>query len=221
MLQTQEVEPKWRRKPENRPDDILDGALIEFRTKGFKGARIEDIAKHAGLSKGTVYLYFKSKEEMLKALVQRSILPIALKLSEIAEHVCDECTDEPAADVLKKMLLIAGEQMIGEQAGAIPLIIIGESGRFPELAEYYRSEIVEIVMKAVTAVITRGIERNEFRDVNVPVSIRTLMGVIITQVIWNGVFNQNKTNEIPVKVIIEEHLDIFLNGILVSKEVTL
>lgn len=215
-----EHNPKWRRLPENRPDDILDGALIEFRSKGFKGARIEDIAKHAGLSKGTVYLYFKSKEEMLKALVQRSILPMALKLKEIADHICDDCSDEAAADVLRKMLFIAGEQMIDEKSGAIPLIIIGESGRFPDLAEFYRNEIIELVMGAMTTVLKRGIQQGEFRDVNVFVSGRALMSVIIAQVIWNSVFGKNAHDEISIDMLIKEHMDIFLNGILKSEEVT-
>lgn len=210
--------PKWRRKPEERPNDILDGALIEFRSKGFKGARVEDIAKHAGLSKGTVYLYFKSKEEMLKALVRRSISPTALALKEIADHVCDDCSDEPAADVLKKMLMIVGEQMIGAKAGAIPIIIIGEAGRFPELAEFYKTEIIETCMKALATVIRRGVEQGEFRNVDIMISIRALMGAVIMQVIWSGVFAANVKAPFSVSDLIKTHLDIFLNGVLTLKK---
>lgn len=210
--------PKWRRKPEERPNDILDGALIEFRLKGFKGARVEDIAKHANLSKGTVYLYFKSKEEMLKALVRRSIIPTALALKEIAAHVCDDCSDEPAAEVLQKMLTIVGEQMIAKKAGAIPIIIIGEVGRFPELAEFYKNEVVNVSMKALATVIKRGVEQGEFRNVNVMISIRALMGAIIMQVIWSGVFSANEKAPFSVSDLITTHLDIFLNGVLTSKK---
>lgn len=209
---------KWRRKPEKRPDDILDGALIEFRLKGFKGARVEDIANHAGLSKGTVYLYFKSKEEMLKALVRRSISPTAMALKEIADHVNDDSLDEDASDVLRKMLLIVGKQMIGEKAGAIPLLIIGEAGRFPELAEFYRNEVIEISMKALVTVIKRGVDQGEFRDVDLMISIRALMGAVIMQVIWSGVFAANEKSPISVPDLINTHIDIFLNGIIKSKE---
>lgn len=209
---------KWRRKPEKRPDDILDGALIEFRLKGFKGARIEDIAKHAGLSKGTVYLYFKSKEEMLKALVRRSIIPTALSLKEISENVCDHNSDEPASDVLRKMLMLVAKQMIGEKAGAIPILIIGEAGRFPELAEFYRNEVIESSMKALSSVIRRGIDQNEFRELDIMISLRTLMGAVIMQVIWSGVFAANDEAPLSASDLINNHIDIFLNGVLTPKK---
>lgn len=217
-IMNREENLKWRRKPEKRPDDILDGALIEFRLKGFKGARIEDIAKHAGLSKGTVYLYFKSKEEMLKALVRRSIIPTALSLKEIAENVCDDNSDEPASEILRKMLMLVAKQMIGEKAGAIPLLIIGEAGRFPELAEFYRNEVIESSMKALSSVIRRGIDQNEFREVDIMISLRTLMGAVIMQVIWSGVFAANEKAPLSASDLINSHIDIFLNGVLAPQK---
>ena len=211
-------EPKWRRRPEKRPDDILDGALVEFRERGFTGARIEDIAKHAGLSKGSVYLYFASKEEMLKALVRRSVSPIAAELKNISDHLCDECSHEPAADVLRKMLLIVGVSLTDRKVSAIPLLIIGEAGNFPEHAAFYREEVIEVTMGALSTVIGRGIEAGEFRDVDVTYAIRTLMGVIIMQTVWNGVFANKNEPDLSIKDLIEAHLDIYLNGITMPQE---
>lgn len=211
-------EPKWRRRPEKRPDDILDGALIEFRERGFTGARIEDIAKHAGLSKGSVYLYFASKEEMLKALVRRSVSPIAAELKNISDHLCDECSHEPAADVLRKMLSIVSENLADRKVSAIPLLIIGEAGNFPEHAAFYREEVIEVTMGALGTVINRGIEACEFRDVDVTYAIRTLVSVIIMQIVWNGVFAKNHEPDLSMKDLIEAHLDIYLNGITMPQE---
>lgn len=213
-----QVEPKWRRRPEKRPDDILDGALIEFRKRGFSSARIEDIAKHAGLSKGSVYLYFSSKEEMLKALIRGSITPIANTLKAIADDICHDHSQEAASDVLRKMLLIVGENIMDKKVAAIPLVIIGEAGNFPEHAAFYRREVIEVTMNALSKVIARGIKSGEFRNVDVPYALRTLMSVIIMQVIWNGVFTQKDEPAMPIGDLINSHLDIYLNGISVPQE---
>lgn len=219
QLAEQDVDaPKWRRQPEKRPNDILDGALIEFRERGFSGARIEDIAKHAGLSKGSVYLYFSSKEDMLKALVRRSISPIADELKNISDHIHDECSQEPASDVLKRMLLIVGERFMDKNVRTIPLLIIGEAGNFPEHAAFYREEVIEIAMGAISTVITSGIEAGEFKDVNVTYAIRTLVSVLIMQIIWSGVFARDDDPDISIKDLLETHLDIYLNGIIMPKE---
>lgn len=213
-----EAEPKWRRKPEQRPDDILNGALKEFRERGFTAARIEDIAKHAGLSKGTVYLYFSSKEDMLKALVKRSVIPIANALKNIADHICDNCSDETASDLLRRMLMIVGDRIKDARTGSIPLLIIGEAGNFPELAAFYRSKVIDVTMGAIGAVIKRGITSGEFRDVNITFAIRSLVSVMIMQVVWNGVFAQKGEVIISMKDLLNSHLDIYLNGIRVPQE---
>ena len=218
LTNSTETEPKWRRKPEQRPGDILDGALKEFRDRGFSAARIEDIAKHAGLSKGTVYLYFSSKEDMLKALVRRSVIPIAIALKNIADHICDDCSDETASDLLRKMLMIVGERINDAKTGSIPLLIIGEAGNFPELAAFYRHEVIEVTMNAVGTVIERGVASGEFRDVNISYAIRSLVSVVIMQIVWNGVFVQKGEAIIPMKDLLNSHLDIYLNGIRMPQE---
>ncbi|MBT5185704.1 MAG: TetR/AcrR family transcriptional regulator [Kordiimonadaceae bacterium] len=208
--------PKWRRKPESRPDEILDGALIEFRSRGFAGARIEDIAKHAGLSKGTVYLYFSSKEEMLKALVRRSVLPISEMFTDIAGHVQDN--NKKAADVLSQMIQIAANKFSNHEIGSIPLLIIGEAGNFPELAEFYRQEVIEASMKAIMTVLMFGIQKGEFRKCNPKYAVRTLMGALLMQVIWDGTFARDDEEPISYEELIQSHLDIFMNGILLPQE---
>ncbi|MBL4601570.1 MAG: TetR/AcrR family transcriptional regulator [Emcibacteraceae bacterium] len=218
LTNSAETEPKWRRRPEQRPDDILDGALKEFRERGFTAARIEDIAKHAGLTKGSVYLYFSSKEDMLKALVRRSVIPIAIALKNIADHICDDCSDETASDLLRKMLMIVGERINDAKTGSIPLLIIGEAGNFPELAAFYRGEVIEVTMNAVGTVIKRGVASGEFRDVNITYAIRSLVSVMIMQIVWNGVFVQKGEAIISMKDLLNSHLDIYLNGIVMPQE---
>lgn len=209
---------KWRRRPELRPDAILDGALVEFRERGFVGARIEDIAKHAGLSKGTVYLYFSSKEDMLEALIRRSIVPIATSLKHIADHINDENFHEPASAVLKKMLGVIGKSLGKENIGSIPLLIIGEAGRFPEHAAFYRDEVIEVVMLALASVITRGVQSKEFKEIEVKNAVRSLMSIVIMQTIWDGVFARKDDEVLDRQEMFNCHLDIFLNGVMTSQE---
>lgn len=210
--------PKWRRKPEKRPDDILNGALIEFRARGYVGARIEDIAKHAGLSKGTVYLYFSSKEEMLKELIRRTVKPIAERLKSIAEHAAKENSDEPASKVLKDMVMLVGQGLSNRKVAAIPLVIIGEAGNFPEHADFYRRQVIEVSMGALASVIKRGIDRGEFKPIDPGFAVRSLMGLLLMQVIWNGVFARDSDPAMSIEDLLQNHLNIFLDGMRMPKE---
>jgi AcrR family transcriptional regulator len=208
--------PKWRRKPKDRPGDILDGALIEFGLRGFAGARIEDIAKHAGLSKGTVYLYFTSKEEMLKALVSRSVTPIAQTLTKIATHIDNQ--DQKASDIMGSMLAIMAERLSAPNTSSIPLLIISEAGNFPELAAFYREEVIDAAIGALSIVLKYGVETGEYRKTNLESTVRTLLGAIIMQVIWNGTFAKPGEETLSYGDLVKSHLDIFLNGISLSQE---
>jgi AcrR family transcriptional regulator len=209
-------QPKWCRKPECRPDDILDGALIEFLARGFSGARVEDIAKHAGLSKGTVYLYFSSKEEMLKALVRRSVSPIAGMLKNNADHLKD--TDQKAAEVLSGMFKIMAKGLSDAKISSIPLLIIGEAGSFPELASFYRDEVIDVGMSALKTVLIYGVKNGEFKNVNPDHSVRSLMGAFLMQIIWNGTFARADEKIISFDEFAQTHLDIFINGISLPQE---
>lgn len=213
--------PRWRRKPEQRPDDILNGALIEFRAKGFAGARIEDIAARAGLSKGSVYLYFDSKEDILKALVRRTVKPIAKALNGLATHMLAAPPEAPvgnAADTLRTMLQLAASKISDPKISAMPLMIIAEAGNFPELVQTYRDEVIEAVMRALEAVISRGISSGEFRSLDPHMAVRSLMGVMIIQIIWNGVFLRANEKPIPAEKLINAHIDLFLNGACAHQE---
>ena len=216
LEETKKEPPKWRREPEKRPNDILDGALIEFCSRGFMGARIEDIARHAGLSKGTVYLYFDSKEEMLKALVRRSVTPIAQNMGDIAGHISDH--NSSAVQILTSMLMMMAGRLSDDKIGAIPPLIIGEAGNFPELATFYREEVIEKAMKALKMVIEFGIKRGEFRKENSDFAIRTLIGAVFMQIIWNNIFVRANEEKLPYEEFIRAHINIFLNGIVVPKE---
>ncbi len=218
LIKETEDQPKWRRKPERRPDDILDGALREFRARGFAAARIEDIAKHAGLSKGTVYLYFSSKEEMLKELVKRTVVPLAENMKNMATILSSEAENKSAEQILRAMLNVLSSRLDDEKVQSMPLLIISEAGNFPELVNFYRDEVINMALGALEMVINKGIRTGEFRPVKTYHAIRSLIGTFIMQVIWNGVFARKGDPKISMGKLMDDHLDIYLNGIKVSKE---
>src|SRR6185437_4025214 len=124
--------PKWRRRKDARPSDIVAAALLVFGEKGFAGARIEEIARRAGVSKGTVYLYFGAKSDIFRAVVQDAIIP---NIAEIEAMVLN--LDLPFAETLRMLLPRFAELLTARPIGAVVKMVIGESRNFPELARVW------------------------------------------------------------------------------------
>src|SRR3954471_8755167 len=122
--------PKFRRRAEARPDEVLDAALALFVEKGFSATRVEDIATAAGLSKGAVYLYFPSKEAILEGLVKRAVVPIA----DSALGFLENFTGDPRIVITTVMKMIAG-RLADPKLVAIPRLLIREVIHFPEFAQ--------------------------------------------------------------------------------------
>ncbi len=126
-----------RRRKEARPEEILSAALESFAARGFAATRIEDVAARAGISKGTLYLYFDGKEELFKAVVRQALLPNLARIEALAATF-----EGPSALLLERLLAtIAG--VINSRVGAIPKLVIAEAGNFPDLARFYLAEVVQ------------------------------------------------------------------------------
>jgi AcrR family transcriptional regulator len=201
--------PRWHRQPKDRPDQILDAALKVFRAQGFMAARMDEIAQQAGISKGTIYLYFKSKNAVLEALIDRAITPIAKQLETMAEHA----PQGPVAPVLKAMLSFAASNLEAPDTRAVPMLVINEAGRFPELASLYRKQVVDVVLGAATGLIARGMQSGEFRKLDPNYATRTLVAPVLMQLVWNDVFVLADDPPIDATILINQHIDIFLNGV--------
>jgi AcrR family transcriptional regulator len=159
-----------RRRKEARPQELLDAALALFVEKGFAATRAEEVAQRAGVSKGTLYLYYPSKEELLKAV-------IAQHLSEqIAAGAAEaERFDGSCADLLGQVLTRWWVQVLASPASGIFKLMITEVRNFPEIADYYRSEVVDPAMQLVGGIVQRGIDQGEFNDVDVECAVQSLV----------------------------------------------
>lgn len=202
---------KFRRRAEARPDEVLDAALDIFIARGFAAARVEDIARAAGLSKGTVYLYFPSKVAILEALVRRAIVPLVKDAGALAS-----LPEDNPRHALASVLRFIAKGLANPRNAAIPRIILSEAGAFPELAAMYRREVIDRGVSALTALIARGIGTGDFRPVDPELAVKNVIGPLIANVVLAQVFRFDPPD--PERFI-EAHIDVLLNGLAAERKV--
>ena len=156
-----EAEPSRRRRKEARPQELLDSALDLFVEKGFAATQIDDVAPRAGGSKGTVYLYFPSKEELLKAVIRHNLSLTIAQADDILESFPGSTAE------LMKLVANTWWERVGEtQASGIFKLIITEVRNFPDLQTFYAAEVIEPGERLVIRLLQRGVDRGEFRATN-------------------------------------------------------
>lgn len=202
-------EPKWRRRADARPNEVMDAALELFMKKGFAATRVEEIAASAGLSKGAIYLYFNSKEDILKGLIQRSIIPIV----ENSERLAKTMTGDPQATISTFVRLIT-QHMSDPRLFAIPRLIISEAGNFPDLAQMYRDEVIVRGFSVLESMIEEGIEKGLFRPMNSRLAFRNIIGPVIANLLLLNIFQVEDDPSFTPEQFAESHLDILFNGLL-------
>jgi AcrR family transcriptional regulator len=208
--------PRWRRRAEARPDDILDAARECFLEEGYSGATVERIARGAGLSKGAVYLYFESKEAMLLALIRRSVRTVA----EAAAARLDAQIEggDPVA-ALSEAAGQFGALLADPKMFAAPRIVLAEAGRFPQIAEIYRREVLDIAMPAIARLVERAKASGAFRNVDARVAVRSLVGGMFLEALWRSLFAREGEELSDPQTFIAAHLDIVLNGLCARTEI--
>jgi len=200
--------PKFRRRAEARPDEVLDAALELFIENGFAATRVEDIAKRAGLSKGAVYLYFPSKEAVLAALVQRAIVPIA----DSALQTLHDYEGDPRI-VIGLVLNMLAARLSDPKVLAMPKLILREVLGFPELAQMYRREVIDRVIPAVEGLIRRGIDQGYLRQVDPSLTIRSIIGPLLLHVAMAELFGIMPEGGLHLDKLVDNHLSILFDGL--------
>lgn len=205
---TDHSEPKWRRRSEDRPDEVLDAALQLFVRNGFAATKVEDIAVKAGLSKGAVYRYFSSKEDIFESLVKRALTPMADQTSVLAQT----SRQDPAV-LLKNILTMLIGYLSDPNTVALPRLVLTEAARFPVLAAAYRRQVVDKAVLALETIVQRGIDEGVFRPVAPRLAVRNIMGPVLAHVLLGEVFGIDGTAEATPAEFIESHFDILINGL--------
>ena len=200
-------ELRWRRRKDARPSEILNAALACFTERGFAATRLEDVARRAGVTKGTLYLYFRNKEDLFEAVVRQSLVPY---IEGLEAAVGD--ASEPAS-VLLRRLMAGWPEVISSPASAIPKLVIAEAGNFPELARFYLNEVVYRSMAVVRQVIRTGIERGEFRAVELDSAVTCVIAPVIFAMLWRHSLGRYEPAGRDSQTLCDTHLLLLLDGL--------
>jgi AcrR family transcriptional regulator len=200
--------PRWQRRKDERPGEILNAALDVFAARGFAAAKLDEVAARAGVSKGTLYLYFESKEELFRSVVRQLLLPnVAMAERRIAEH------KGPAAELLRELVLTFGRVITESKLGAIPKLIVAEAANFPDIAKFYYEEVIKRGMRAMGGLLQRGAAAGEFRPIPIEHFLPLLMGPLLLLIVWKHGFERAGIPPLPIEAVLKEHADSLLRAL--------
>ena len=201
------AEPRWRRLPEERPKQILDAALAVFAERGLAAARLEDIAKRAGVSKGTIYLYFANKEELFREVVRDTVIAF---IERGEARFAAEGDPIRALDVWMEG---HWNWIRSDVFPAMHRLVNSELRDFPDLYEFYAVEVVGRAQRLVCEVLERGMETGVFRRTDALVAARMLSALLVTHGTWYHQKNSFKSiANIPDGVLLAQIRDFFLQA---------
>jgi len=200
-----------QRRKEARPQELLDAALALFVEKGFAATRSEEVAKLAGVSKGTLYLYYPSKEELFKAMVRERL---SARIQEAGAVVAQ--FEGPMAELLRLMLRMWWNEVGMTPAGGITKIMMAEARNFPELSQFFYDEVIAPTHALLAAVLERGMQAGEFRQVDPMLAVQVLIGPMLHMVLYKHSFGACAMHVPPFdpERVIELELDVFIHGLL-------
>ncbi len=197
--------PRWRRLPEERPRQILDAALEVFAERGLAAARLDDIAKRAGLSKGTIYLYFPNKEELFREVIRHSVIAFIERGEERIESI-----DDP----LQALITWMEGYWAWLRTPVFPAmhrLVNSEAHSFPDVAAFYATEVIERALRLVCGMLTRAMDHGQLRRMDPLVAARMLSALFVTHALW---YHQRTTiksiAQLPDDVIFAQLRDFFL-----------
>ena len=201
--------PKFRRRKAARPGEIVEAALAVFAEKGFAAARLEEIAARAGVSKGALYLYFETKEDLFRAVVEQAIAPnIQAVRAMIAAH------PGPIADLLRLVPERIAMLLETLPLGGVVKMVIGEAGNFPELARVWHDRLVVHALGALTDAISAGQARGEVKPGDPRTFAVQLIAPLLVGVIWRETFVPVGAAPFDLPALARQHVETMLTGML-------
>jgi AcrR family transcriptional regulator len=196
-----EREGRTARKGERR-DVILAAALDEFSAQGFAAARLDDVAKRAGVAKGTIYLYFRDKEALFQELVRSLLTPVVGSVEALRD------ANIPVRMLADRLVDLFVDEIFGTRRRDVIRLMITEGRRFPKLAEFYHREVLSRIMTAMRALLARAAERGEVPDTLARFP-QLLAAPGIVAVVWTGLFD--KYEPLDVRAMMKAHVDLIFH----------
>lgn len=196
------AQPRFQRRKQDRPQEISEAAYAVFAEKGYAAARVEEVAKRAGVSKGLLYLYFKTKEELFKAVIKSVVIRRVDALVASVEE-----TELSSEAFMRGPLLEFMKRVPGSPVAIVIRLLISEGQRHPDLVDYYWNNVVSKGLNTISAFIERGVARGEFRDTAVSNLPQLILEPMMLSMIWRILFTER---ELDTDKLMETHIDMIL-----------
>lgn len=208
-MATKQHKPKWTRRSSERPQEIVAAALDLFSERGFAATRLDDVAQRAGVSKATIYLYFKNKEELFFAIVRENILPHV----DEAETLFAQFKGS-RSELIRLLIQHFGAMMAERRIGAVIKLILSESGNFPHVVDYYYENVIQRGIGLLSRIIEIGIEEGEFK----PCAPRDAAKLIAFPVVMANVWAETFGHQEPIDraKFLQLHAETVLSGLAVA-----
>jgi AcrR family transcriptional regulator len=190
--------------PEARRAAILDAALDEFTARGYEGARLDDVARRAGIAKGTIYLYFADKEALFQELVRSMVGPVLATLEQM------RAPDIPARMLIEGLLATFVREVYGTRRKDMIRLILTEGPRFPAIAEFYHREVVARVLAIVRPLLERAVARGELPNDSLVRFPQLIVAPGLAAIMWSALFEKFEPLDVPA--MIRAHIGILFGG---------
>jgi AcrR family transcriptional regulator len=202
---------RGRRRKAERPQEILAAAFEEFAAHGYAAARLEDVAKRGGIAKGTIYLYFKHKEGLFRAVVRSLIHPVFEKLAAFVGTFSGS-----AEELLEELISRHYNQVVrNEKARAILRLLIAESGKFPQLSDIFHREIIHPGVTALRQVLEKGAASGEFRKTKTRDFPQILIAPGVLAILWILILGER--HQLDLEAYMSAHKEFVLYGLRKSR----
>jgi AcrR family transcriptional regulator len=204
-----DTKPRWERRKDARPQELLAAALDLFVERGFASTRLEDVARRAGVSKGTLYLYFTNKEELFKAVVRDSIVPI---IGAAEDSIAG--FDGHSADLLRSVLADWWQRLGATKASGLSKLMMAEAGNFPDIACFYQEEVIARGTRMISTLLERAVARAEFRPVDIHIMTHVLIAPMLMLTTWKHSVGPCDQSQLDPLAFLDAFLDMALHGLI-------
>jgi AcrR family transcriptional regulator len=204
--------PRWARRKDARPEEIIAAALELFVERGYASTRLDDVAAHAGVSKGTLYLYFENKEELFKAVVRGNMLPVLQHGEDLVQAFSGS-----SADLVRQLVRGWWELTGSTRIAGIPKLVIAESGNFPDLAKFYYDEVIQRALSMFRDVLQRGVDSGEFREVDNDHLVHVALAPLVMLAVWGHSFGCCEREKLQPARYLDAYLDMLLHSLQLAQ----
>lgn len=202
------TKPRYRRRKEERPAEITQAAMETFAEHGYAAARVDDVAKRAGISKGLLYLYFKTKEELFKAVIRSVVVP---RIDALKTAITD--SDLSAEEFLRGPFLEFIQKLPDSPARIVVRLLVAEGPKHPDLTAYYYDQVVSSGMDALRQLIDKGVKQGEFRPSRLDEFPQLLIAPVLVSIIWKTLFEKHLP--LDTDKLLQTHIDLIVTAIKV------